>query len=611
MANTQPTKYPADPFDILPEEWRPLIKASVLLDGIHWIWQKSAVDRHGNYIVRVQGRQYKVAKKLFNLVFGGDEKTKQVCGVDGCTGPLCQRAIKMTPEERYARFLTKVTKPNENGCTYYIDDKETRTVCDDDGITRAAHAYVCDYLHPETKNHPLLTHVGHECVSPLDENGRPRTNTCVTGEHVKRVTPKQNAAKKKIDGTMRSGDNHPFTKIPDAEIPKILARQGETAAALAKEYGVDISTISKIRTGRNRLGTNPHAAGRHSVQIARNGRAFPDKEDFLVAYYNLCCHHVQYSSNGCIKTDLSMCSKGYSRIKIAGRSHQVSTLIASIKNNFSLTSAVGLQGCHERHCNEKRACASFDHIRCDTPSANEEDKVSDERREKVQQIFAAFKAGISRKDIAAKFGEDLSSVYSICSGKSHSSITGVPKKIPKKIRERTAQQLRHMVSSTSTTATNSTNSESTPATVPKPVPRRCARDRLALEIIYSAQSGLTVAERAAKYSKSIQFLTELDKALAFQQTTVTQKDANASIPSVERIQVNATQKTQPADQKKEEKNKKRKESWSVNEILERAMKKRKHEAGIEEKNKKRKQSVDEILKNVMKKRKLQAGILSK
>ena len=38
-----------------------------------------------------------------------------------------------------------------------------------------------------------------------------------------------------------------------------------------------------------------------------------------------------------------------------------------------------------------------------------------------------------------------------------------------------------------------------------------------LEIFYSLFSGLSIQERATKYGKTVQFLTELDKALAFSQ----------------------------------------------------------------------------------------------
>lgn len=53
------------------------------------------------------------------------------------------------------------------------------------------------------------------------------------------------------------GDEHPSTKIPDAELPIIRARyqprsRTDGAKAMAREYGVDIQTIWGIASGRLR-----------------------------------------------------------------------------------------------------------------------------------------------------------------------------------------------------------------------------------------------------------------------------------------------------------------------------------------------------------------------
>lgn len=549
ISKTNSLDYPSDVFSILPEEWRDKIKQRVVLQGKHWIWQNLTKNNKGKPVFYNEGRRIVVPRFLFALVFNCEDRTKSACNVEGCVNPLCQRSSKMTPEERYAKFLTKVTAPNENGCTYYIDDKKIRTVLTDDGLDRPAHVYVCDLKHPDFLENPLLTQVGHKCKSPVDEKGRRLRNGCVTEDHLERVSAKQNCAKKEEDGTIIRGEKHWALKIPDQEIPKIVSSV-ETTIVLAQHYGVSTPTINAIRRGVSRVHVNT-AQDADKTSIATNPRPIRPrhhltKEDLLIAYFNLCCHHISHSSEGCIEVDLSKNLYGYPLISVAGGNRSVASLIASIKNNFtSVSQKIGLMGCHERCCIRKPGCTAFDHIRCDSPANNSADIVSEERRTKILEIFTAFQAGMSRSDIAVKFKESYETVIKICTGRRHSSITKLS----------TTKKCRKVPRLATTVTTETTETQ---------FQRKLSKDnRRALEIIYSVQSGLSVEERAAKYEVTIEFLIELDKALAFSQAPLMQKSTEN--PKIENLSLAARQID---DEKKESSKTTKRKQPAIREILE-------------------------------------------
>ncbi len=60
-----------------------------------------------------------------------------------------------------------------------------------------------------------------------------------------------NMARKREHATTPHGDWHALTKVPDAQVRHILDRlaAGERAAALAREYGVSQSTITRYKNG--------------------------------------------------------------------------------------------------------------------------------------------------------------------------------------------------------------------------------------------------------------------------------------------------------------------------------------------------------------------------
>ncbi len=544
--------YPDDPFDILPEEWRELIKKKVKLEGIHWLYQNTS-KQGGKYVITVQNRTLCVSTLLFQLVFKTNGPTVSKCEIENCIGPLCQREKKMTPDERFAKFSERLTEPNENGCQFYIDDTKMRTIRNDDGIAVFAHVYACDRQYKEEELDPSKTHVGHKCKSPVDENGKPMSNNCVAKDHLERVTPPENAAKKKIDGTQRSGDSHPGSKVADAQIPVIRQRlkDGEMVCEVAEDYGVSPCTISAIVNGKR------------SGKKVRSDQ-IPTKNDLLIAYFHLCERQTEYLESGCIKTDLACAYKQYPLIFVLNRIRKASFLIGSIKNNFTLM-VQPLQGCHERFCEGGGACAAFDHVRCDLIANNKNDEISDAERERVMEIYGAFRKGMTRKEIVVKFDVTYARVCNICSGKSYSFLTGhvyVPtevKSIPVCPTERPRKknvvdefeensdaesESENLVAEREVETeffeeqeadeeSKSTNAEiastsSQIATKPdidlKYSGRYSAERTKAVEIIYSLYSGLTLEERAEKYGKSIRFLTELDKALTFVQPTEQNKN---------------------------------------------------------------------------------------
>jgi hypothetical protein len=77
-------------------------------------------------------------------------------------------------------------------------------------------------------------------------DGNPRNN--VPG-NLRYDTPKGNTADKKLHGTQHRGEQIPGAKLTQSAVQTIRGRlkQGETLAAIAKDYGVDFTLISCIK----------------------------------------------------------------------------------------------------------------------------------------------------------------------------------------------------------------------------------------------------------------------------------------------------------------------------------------------------------------------------
>lgn len=109
-----------------------------------------------------------------------------------------------------------------------------------DGIKTGAHRLVCMAFHglPPTLKHEAAHKDGNT------SNNRP--------DNLSWKTRKQNEADKHLHGTARRPvfhcAEHPCAKLTEAAADDIRRRQGPTMA-LAKEYGVDRSTIRRIVRG--------------------------------------------------------------------------------------------------------------------------------------------------------------------------------------------------------------------------------------------------------------------------------------------------------------------------------------------------------------------------
>ena len=100
---------------------------------------------------------------------------------------------------------------------------------------------------PERVSRILLGIVGDPTLDALHSCDNPR---CVRRSHLRPGTKADNMRDMldKGRGNKASGDRSGRAKIPDIEIPIIIARyaSGETQTAIAKDYGVTQSQIGKI-----------------------------------------------------------------------------------------------------------------------------------------------------------------------------------------------------------------------------------------------------------------------------------------------------------------------------------------------------------------------------
>ena len=96
----------------------------------------------------------------------------------------------------------------------------------------------------ETGQDPGELSVCHTCDNP----------NCVRFSHLYLATNAQNLTDAAAHGLMRSGDDHPATKLTDAQVREVRARlsTGVRVGRLAREYGVSHSLISMIRSGVTR-----------------------------------------------------------------------------------------------------------------------------------------------------------------------------------------------------------------------------------------------------------------------------------------------------------------------------------------------------------------------
>lgn len=110
-----------------------------------------------------------------------------------------------------------------------------------------AHRYVCELAHGKPADKMMAA---HSCG-----NGH---LGCVNPRHLRWATRSENVLDAAEHGTLPQGDSHRWTKIPDSEIPAILALRGvESQASIAKRYGVSPTCIQNIQSGKSRRRNAP------------------------------------------------------------------------------------------------------------------------------------------------------------------------------------------------------------------------------------------------------------------------------------------------------------------------------------------------------------------
>lgn len=91
--------------------------------------------------------------------------------------------------------------------------------------------------------------------SGLDLDHLCRVRHCINPAHLEPVTKAENVRRGLVgQGEMR-GERHGSAKLSDAQAAEIIAST-ESAATLAKRFGVHQSLISRIRSGKRRAGPN-------------------------------------------------------------------------------------------------------------------------------------------------------------------------------------------------------------------------------------------------------------------------------------------------------------------------------------------------------------------
>jgi len=102
-----------------------------------------------------------------------------------------------------------------------------------------AHRYVCEFFHGPPL--PGKTECAHSCGIPA----------CVNARHLRWASKPENMADRLLHGTHARGENCPTSKLKRHQVLEILRLRGVVSGKeLAREYGVNKSTITLIHTGK-------------------------------------------------------------------------------------------------------------------------------------------------------------------------------------------------------------------------------------------------------------------------------------------------------------------------------------------------------------------------
>jgi hypothetical protein len=101
-----------------------------------------------------------------------------------------------------------------------------------------AHRIVCTQVHGPS---PSPTHqAAHSCG-----NGH---LGCITPNHLRWATPKENQADRRIHGTIKSGTENPVAKLTEEDVIQIreMAKTGKYRRQIAEKYGVSRQSIDNV-----------------------------------------------------------------------------------------------------------------------------------------------------------------------------------------------------------------------------------------------------------------------------------------------------------------------------------------------------------------------------
>jgi hypothetical protein len=149
----------------------------------------------------------------------------------------------MYSEKFKARFWAHVAIVNDtNSCWLWqrYKTKDGYGIVNACGVSRGAHRVALEIEHG-------VAYVGGEVMHSCDNPG------CVRPSHLRMGTHLENLADMKAKGRARKGERHLGAKLTEADVLEARGRfaAGRSARSMAKEYGVDHTTLMHAIAGRN------------------------------------------------------------------------------------------------------------------------------------------------------------------------------------------------------------------------------------------------------------------------------------------------------------------------------------------------------------------------
>lgn len=106
--------------------------------------------------------------------------------------------------------------------------------------TRQVHWLVCEAFHGSRPEGMLAAHNDGDSFNNLPEN-------------LRRATPTENQADRRLHGRLKTGSEHPQSKLTDVQVEEIRQQVPGpygTLERLARQFGVSPTTIARIRDGQ-------------------------------------------------------------------------------------------------------------------------------------------------------------------------------------------------------------------------------------------------------------------------------------------------------------------------------------------------------------------------